>query len=136
MDDGMLETFFVYRSLRGDESWGAVLGCAPISRLPNADFVMKVFAKNEKHAISRARLLYEVIHKYDSDRDNVRRFACAALKTVILTEDDSDLAAAKTMDYALKMNEEFSRHFDNLDKEQFLKDLIEEAEQEGKEPVV
>lgn len=140
MDGNALETFFVYRSLHSDESWGAVLGCSPIRKLPNADFVMKVFARNEKEAISRARILYEAIHKYDSDRDNIRRFACAALKSVVkhdLRQDrpNPEYAASCAMDYALRMNEEFSRHFDAIKVEDRVRELIKEAEEERQDSV-
>jgi len=134
MNGNMLETFIVYRSLHSDESWGAVLGGSPISNLPNADFVMKVFARNEKEAISRARLLYEAIHKYDSDRDNIRRFACAALKSVVAHDMASghnpEEAAICAMEYALKMNEEFTKHFEVRKQRDRVNELIEEAEQE------
>lgn len=101
---------------------------------------MKVFARNEKEAISRARILYEAIHKYDSDRDNIRRFACAALKSVVkhdLRQDrpNPEYAASCAMDYALRMNEEFSRHFDAIKVEDRVRELIKEAEEERQDSV-
>jgi len=132
MDDN-LETFFVYRSLSPNESWGTLLGVSPISFLPNADFVMRVFAKNEKEAITRARLLYEAIHKYDSDKDNVRRFACAALKVAVINQADPDTAAEWAMTRAVAMNRTFNKHFAELDVDNNLPELIEQAERERNE---
>jgi hypothetical protein len=127
-----LETFFVYRSLHSDESWGTVLGDAPISNLPNADFVMKVFATNEKEAISKARKLYDKIHHYDSDKDNVRRFACAALKAMVGIH-DPETAGIQAMKYAIGMNSEFTKHFNELNKLIEVEDAIEQAQRERKE---
>ena len=133
--DNNLETFFVYRSLHSNESWGAVLGDSPISALPNSNFVMKVFAKNEKSAIARARDLYQVIHKYDSDKDNVRRFACAALKTAVVNHADPNNAAEWAMERAVAINKRFTQHFKELDDANGLSELIEQAEKEREEDV-
>ena len=128
-----LETFFVYRSLHSDESWGTVLGDSPIGRLPNADFVMKVFATNEKEAITKARRLYDKIHHYDSDKDNVRRFACAALKAMVGQHSDAEAAGREAMKYAIGMNSEFTKHFNKLNKLIEVEDAIEQAQRERKE---
>jgi hypothetical protein len=133
MDLVKLETFFVYRSLHSDESWGTVLGDASISNLPNADFVMKVFANNEKEAISKARKLYDKIHHYDSDKDNVRRFACAALKAMVSKHSDVEQAAMAAMRYAIEMNDEFTKHFGRMNKIIEVEDAIEQAQRERKE---
>lgn len=129
-----LETFYVYRTLHSDESWAAILGCCSVSALPNIDFGMMVFAANEKEAIARGRELYEKIHKWDSDRDNVRRFAAAALKSVTAHYiqrspnerpggGELDALAKITMDMAIAMNKEYKSHFERLDKmEQYNED--------------
>lgn len=122
MDSSGLETFYVYRSLHSDESWGAALGCATIASLPNIDFGMTVYARNEKEAIARAKDLYERIHHLDSDRNNVREFAKEALNSVVRSklrngEDiegkETDIAKS-TMKVAVEMNDEFKRHFEDV----------------------
>ena len=133
MDLVKLETFFVYRSLHSDESWGTVLGDSPISNLPNADFVMKVFATNEKEAITKARKLYEKIHHYDSDKDNVRRFACSALKAMVSKYSDVKAATEAAMGYAVEMNTKFTEHFKKMNKLIEVEEAIEQAQRERKE---
>jgi hypothetical protein len=123
-----LETFYVYRSLHSDESWNAVLGICRISKLPNVDFGMRVFAKNEKEAIARGRDLYEKIHKWDSDKDNIRRFAAAALKSMSsgivgkgplkgIGGSEIKTIAEVTMKLAIATNEEYNKYFESLDNE-------------------
>lgn len=122
MDSNSLETFYVYRSLHSDESWGAALGCGTIASLPNIDFGMTVYASNEKEAIARARDLYERIHHLDSDRNNVREFAKEALNSVVRSklrkgekiEGKEKEIAKSTMKVAVEMNDEFKRHFENV----------------------
>jgi hypothetical protein len=133
-----LETFYVYRSLHSDESWGAVLACGSIRKLRNIDFGMRVYAVNEKDAITRARYLYEKIHAYDSDKENVRRFAAAALKSTsahyigkgplnkVSDEEIRELAKI-TMKMAVETNEEYNRHFERLQKEK-------ESAESGQDP--
>ena len=77
-DASALEHYYVYRSLHSDESWGAVLSISSTGKLPNLDFGMHIYARNEKEAIGRARDIYERVHKLDSSRDNIKRFAAAA----------------------------------------------------------
>lgn len=134
----VLETFFVYRTLRSGE-WGCILGDAAISNLPNADFVTKVFARNEKEAISQAKTLYEAVHQHDSDKDNVRRFACAALKAIVAkelkdNEHTPEMAALYAMDYALEMNKEFVHRIAHkyLPAERLIKDA-EQERQDGED---
>lgn len=133
IDKLTLETFYVYRSLHSDESWGAVLGGQSAESLPNIDFGMTVYAKNEKQAIARGRDLYEKIHKFDSDRDNVRRFAAAIVKSVTkdhlrrssngkLSEGELESIKQETMRVAIALNDGFTEHFNRLDAE-FLKGL-------------
>jgi len=118
-----LETFYVYRSLHSDESWRAVLADGNLRKLPNIDFGMRVYAINEKEAITRARYLYEKIHAYDSDKENVRRFAAAALKSTSahyigrgplssISDEDIKKLAVVTMRMAVELNEEYNRHFE------------------------
>lgn len=124
----LLEKFYVYRSLHSDESWGALL-IGSETTLPNCDFLMKVYAVNETAAIARARHLYETIHKNDSKRDNVKRFAAAALKSTtrmlcrdIQKSDDSvasdeqvEAAAKLAMRLAVSMDNEYESYFKKID---------------------
>ena len=116
-DDLSLEKFYVYRSLHSDESWGATLAGSAIATLPNIDFGILVFAVNEKHAITRARDLYERIHKWDSDKSNVREFAKEALNSLIDAKPkgtDTAALAKEAIKIAVEMNNEFNKHFDAL----------------------
>ena len=127
-----LDHFYVYRSLHSDESWGAMLAICQVGRLPNIDFGMKIYAKNEKEAIARAKDVYERVHKFDSEKDNVRRFAAGALKSLITTlpsqsrQNVSDKKIGKltelTLKFAISMNEKYTEHFNNL-REQDEKDI-------------
>jgi hypothetical protein len=116
-----LESFYVYRSLNSDETWGAVLADSDIRKLPNIDFGMLVFAVNEKEAIIRGRLLYEKIHAYDSDKENMRIFTAAVLKSASKHYIDKGIADGQINDLAkittriaAKVNEEFNKHFQKL----------------------
>lgn len=133
INETMLEAFYVYRSLHSDESWGAILSTASAKELPNVDFGMTVYATNEKRAIARARDIYEKIHKFDSARDNIRRFAAATVKSVAkihlersnrtkLEDGDVDNIAQETMKVALGLNKKFQEHFDKLE-EEFMKGI-------------
>ena len=113
--DPDLESFYAYRSLLSDESWGAILSECHVSRLSNIDFGMRVYAKNEKEAISKARRIYDEIHKHDIDKENLRRFAASALKTVltryntkILNGNEIKEVAGITMKIAIALNKEFN----------------------------
>jgi hypothetical protein len=121
--DNSLETFYVYRSLHSDESWKAILADGSLRKLPNIDFGMRVYAINEKEAITRARYLYEKIHAYDSDKENIRRFATAALKSTSahyigrgpldkISDEDIEKLATITMRVAVQLNEEYNRYFE------------------------
>lgn len=126
-----LEYFYVYRSLHSDESWGALLGCSAAGNLPNIDFGMIVYATNEKRAIARARDLYEKVHKYDSDKDNLRRFTCSALKAAVEAGKSPEEAATSSMKYAKRMNEVFRKHFEetkdnDTEYQSALEDILEE----------
>lgn len=145
MDGSTLESFYVYRSLHSDESWGAALGCATISSLPNIDFGMMVFAENEKQAIARARDLYERIHHLDSDRNNVREFAKEALNSVVRSklrkggeiEGKEKEIAKSTMKVAVEMNNEFKGHFDAVGgrEVQLAKDSVDNERRSGEREV-
>lgn len=145
MDSNSLETFYVYRSLHSDESWGATLGCASVTSLPNIDFGMMIYAKNKKEAIARARDLYERIHYLDTDRNNVREFAKEAFNSVVRSklkkgeeiEGKEKEIARSTMRAAVEMNDEFKRHFENIEgrEVQFTKDIIADERCSGEREV-
>ena len=121
MSSSDLEVFFAYRSLHSDESWGAVLGCAEVSTLPNIDFGITVYARNEKEAVTRARDLYERIHQFDSDRNNVREFAKEAFNSIIDKDYNRFLNSSKevtsmAVNAAVEMNDEFKRYFEKVGK--------------------
>lgn len=122
MNESHLETFYVYKSLHSDESWGAILGGASVNVIPNIAFGMTIYAKHEKEAISRARDLYERIHYLDNDKRNVREFAKEALNSVVRAklkgggdiEGKEEEIAKSTMRVAVEMNREFERHFEDV----------------------
>lgn len=114
-EDFALEKFYVYRSLNNDETWGAVILTNNLSILPNVDFGMRVFAKNEKEAIGKAKATYDKIHVYDSDKENVRRFAAAALKYFIAENKDAEVVATNVMKYAVAMLNEYNQYFNELE---------------------
>lgn len=118
-DEISLEKFYVYRSLQNDESWGALLlGSRLAEKLPNLDFGMRIFASNSKEAISKAKVIYDRIHVYDSDKENIRRFAAAALKSCISRfNDDAPRIAKESMKYAIALLEEYNKHFNKLETE-------------------
>jgi len=123
MSDGSLdvEKFYVYRSLHHDESWGAIIMTSTNGMphgLPNIDFGMRVFARNEKEAITKAKLTYDKIHSFDSDKENIRRFAAAALKQCILKYETREMAAREAMQIAVQTNNEFNKYFAELTKEE------------------
>lgn len=119
-EDSRLETFFAYRSLHSDESWGAVLGSSQVNSLPNIDFGMTVFANNEKEAIARARDLYEKIHRFDSERGDMREFAKEALNAILRRQESIEGSEKEVVKSAMKavkeMNDEFNRYFENVGK--------------------
>jgi len=117
MYDQAIEKWYVYRSLNQDEAWGAIIIDNEIGRLPNIDFGMKVFAINEKEAITRAKKEYDKIHAYDSDKENVRRFAASALKHFI-KNDDADVAAKKAINYSVALLKEYNKYFKGIEDEQ------------------
>lgn len=129
--DPKLEAFYVYRSLHSDESWGAVI-VGDHCKLPNCDFLMKVFDTGERRAIARARKIYEQVHKFDTKRDNVKRFAAAALKSTSanmvkridmhnapedVKEDWTKTAASVAMKFAIALEEEYESYFKKLELE-------------------
>lgn len=112
-----VEKFYVYRSLHNDESWGAIIMVGEMPHgLPNIDFGMRIFARNEKEAIAKGKLNYDKIHTYDSDKENIRRFAASALKTFTERGEDSELAAKNAIKYAVQLNKEYNEYFRSLEK--------------------
>ena len=114
MDNIKLEKFYVYRGLNNDESWGTVVLDGDLRRLPNVSFGMRVFAINETEAITRAKKEYDKVHAHDSDKENIRRFAAAALKSVIGT---GDHVVKRTMEYAIDLNDKYIEHFKRIEDE-------------------
>jgi ribonucleotide reductase alpha subunit len=117
-----LETFYVYRSLHSDESWGAIVASSTINKLPNADFCMKVFARNPKEAIARARNLYEKLHKYDNSKKNIRYFTAAALRPItegLVNSKDGFTSIERNADIAVRIaiatNEAYNKYFQELE---------------------
>lgn len=111
-----LERFYVYRSLHRDESWGAlIIGNSLSERLPNIDFGMRVFATNEKEAIGKAKIIYDRIHAYDSDKENMRRFVAASLKHFI-QNNSAEVAAEKAVEYAVATLDKYNNYFNKVEK--------------------
>ena len=120
-----LEKWYVYRSLHSDESWGAMLIDAR-EVLPNCDFVMKVYATNEKEAIGRGRDLYEKVHKNDGKKDNIKRLTASTISTVlakvyensdgpVLNDNTIHDVAVLAVKLAVKADEEYEKAVKNLD---------------------
>ncbi len=78
--DPNLETFFVYKSLHSDDSWGAVI-VSQSAKLPNSSFLMKVYAVNEKEAIVKGQEAFNKINKRDRHSD-LRFFVSSALQSI------------------------------------------------------
>jgi hypothetical protein len=107
-----LEKFYVYRSLHNDESWGTVLLSSIVSKLPNISFGMKIYEKNEKAAIAKAKEVYSKLHMYDNDKKNIREFVTSILHYFL--DMDPVAAASKAMTYAIEMNSKYKEYFRNL----------------------
>lgn len=117
-DETSLEKFYVYRSLNNNESWGAVvIGYDSLDKIPNIDFGMRIFAINEKQAIAKAKSTYDKIHAYDSDKENIRRFAAAALKSLVKADLKPDQAAAQAIVYAVQTNNKYNSYFEKRKKQ-------------------
>lgn len=115
-----VEKFFVFRRINHDETWGAItLDCGDLYRVPNIDFGMKVYAKNEKAAIARGKAEYDKIHAYDNEKESVRRFASSALRAIIVgsagNTDDLDDITEQTMKIAVMLTNKYNEHFKERD---------------------
>ena len=121
-----LESFYVYRSLHSDESWGAVLSQSTTCRLPNISFGMKVFAKNERAAIIRARNLYERYYGSESSERMISSFATEAIGPIVaesvrnvnFNETMMRNAAKLVMKFSIVMEEEYRKHTEEVKDEQ------------------
>lgn len=118
-EDIILEKFYVYRSLHTDNSWGVVVFGSDVCRLPNVSFGMKVFARNEIEAIGKAKEAYDKIHGLDIQKENMRKFASAALRALISSVNDElnsiDGISELALQYAAKMNEKYIDYFSKLE---------------------
>lgn len=118
----MIEKFYVYRTLGPDNTWGAIiLGDRMAERLPNLSFGMKIFAQNEKLAVAKAKEVYDKIHAYDSDKENVRRFISSVLKSLLshapnADYNDTQAIAEKALKIAVQCNDEYNKYFEELEK--------------------
>ena len=121
-----LESFYVYRSLHSDESWGAVLSQATTYKIPNISFGMKVFAKNEREAIIRARNLYERYYGSESSEKMISSFAAEAIGPVVAESvrnvnfNDAMMrnAAQLILKFSVIMEEEYRKHKEEIRDEQ------------------
>lgn len=118
-----LEKFYVYRSLHSDNSWGTVVFGSDVCKLPNVSFGMKVFAKNEIEAVSKAKEAYDRIHGLDMSKENIRKFSSAALRALIVSPSISDPEeiSQKALEYAIQMNQKFREHFGEIEKKRKIK---------------
>lgn len=113
-EDTELDKFYVFRNLFNNESWGAkVIGSETLSSLPNIDFGMKVFARNEKEAIAKAKLIYDRIHAMDGDKENIRRFFAARLQTFDIERD----LVTKALKDAIEANKQFNDYLKEIEGE-------------------
>jgi len=122
IDDNIMdievEKFYVYRSLHQDESWGAIIiGNNTIAYLPNITFGMKIYAKNEKEAIAKAKANYDKIHAHDGDKDNIRVFAASALKAFLTRGCDIDMVTSRALMCATMLNKKFNKYFKEIEEE-------------------
>jgi hypothetical protein len=118
-EDIILEKFYVYKSLHSDNSWGAIVLVSALEKLPNISFGMKVFAKNEIEAIRKAKDTYDRIHGLDVDKDNIRKFVSASLKALLACNphEAPQTMALKALEYAVAMNEQFKKHFEEINEQ-------------------
>ena len=121
-----LESFYVFRTLHSDdESWGAVLGVCSVDKLPNICFGMMVYASSKRDAITRGRYLYEKLHKHDSDKNNVRTFAAAAIGPTITSyfknnsdesiKENLDVVGQTAVEIAIITNKKYKKYFKDLE---------------------
>ena len=115
------DKFYVYRSLHQDESWGAlILDSSTLNNLPNLSFGMKIYARNEKEAIIKAKLVYDKIHAYDGDKKILSEFMAVALGPLVWFQGDKnypDIVAEKSLNYAKVALKQYNEHFNELEKE-------------------
>lgn len=112
-DDIRQEHFYVFRTLHSDESWGVLLASSSANKLPNISFGMRVYALNEKEAISRAKDIYERIHKYDTYKEDVKMFMLDILVSFDEINNDSISKAFKYAILATKKCHEYFRELED-----------------------
>jgi len=120
-----LDTFYVFKMLGSDESWGVVLDGTSVGRLPNVRFGIKIEAHNEKEAIHLARQAYERTYRYRCSKSNVRKFASSALIAVMqnalknnnhsFSDGDVKAITQSVMNVALQLNDSYENHFNEMD---------------------
>jgi len=123
-EDCDVEKYYVYKELNTGK-WNAVLSGVSTDFLPTISFGTRIFAFNEKDAIGRAKKTYDEIHAYDSDKDNIRRFAASGFKAVLdkygpekyPDNDDLDLISDITVGAAIRLNKKYIEHFKELEKD-------------------
>jgi len=112
-----VEKFYVYKTLGIDNKWGAlIMSDTMAERLPNLSFGMKIYAQNEKLAITKAKETYDKLHTYDSDKENVRHFVPSALKLFItrvgdISKVDTNIVIKEVVKIAVGMNKEYLKYF-------------------------
>lgn len=125
-----LETFFVYRCIGPDDVWGTIIGSSIINNLPNSDFVVKIFSRNEREAICKAKELYDKIHHHDSDKGNIKQFICYALNIMLTKHSDINTATEATMKCAVSMNNKFKEYVGKKYDYSDVKNAIDTMQQE------
>ena len=116
-DNDDIDKFYVYRSLHNDEAWGAkVINIATLEHLPNISFGMKIFAKNEKEAIAKAKVVYDRLHLLDGDKENIRKFVAAILgsEKTDMFDKNKFVFIQRAMEYAIEANDQFNQYFNDL----------------------
>lgn len=106
-----LEKFYVYRKISYEsEAWGAILLGSPTDKLPNINFGMRIFAKNEKEAIDRARRKYDETYDVHNKDKMVKDFANKAMSAILskynveeLNDNLLDIIAEKSLKSAKLM---------------------------------
>jgi len=120
--DPIYETFYVFKPIALNEAWDAIIGDSLINNISNSSFIIKVFAKNKRDAISRGRDLYERIHKLDRDKENIKYFAGCVLSGNM--NNPPEVTAENSLAFAVAMNDKFKEHFRKIEQEEGINKII------------
>lgn len=121
-----LEKFYVYKELKNDNCWGAVIANKS-SKIPNCSFLFKTYAKNEKEAVGNVRKIYDTLYKNQNTENNIRKFVSSVIKDMLANKEFPvanefvDLLVVEKVKLSIKtyniMDKELNKYFSNQYKE-------------------